>query len=43
MAAVGLAREQEVEARLRELLGSERYGDLRELLTEARTILAEAR
>jgi DNA-binding MarR family transcriptional regulator len=43
MAEVGLARERELEARLRELLGSERYGDLRELLTEARTILAEAR
>jgi DNA-binding MarR family transcriptional regulator len=43
MAEVGHAREQELEARLRELLGAECYGELRELLTEARTILAQAR
>jgi DNA-binding MarR family transcriptional regulator len=43
MAEDALAREQEVNARLRELLGTERVGALTELLRESHAILRETR
>jgi DNA-binding MarR family transcriptional regulator len=43
MAQVAAAREQELSARLRELLGEERSRALTELLHESRAILQEAR
>jgi DNA-binding MarR family transcriptional regulator len=43
MAQVAVAREQELTARLRELLGEERSRALTELLRESRAILQEAR
>ncbi len=42
MAEVGLAREQELVARLRELLGDERYEELSRLLDETRSIVRAA-
>ncbi len=42
MAEVGLARERELVARLRELLGNERYEELSRLLIETRAIVHEA-
>jgi DNA-binding MarR family transcriptional regulator len=43
MAQVAVAREQEVAARLRELLGEKRSTALTELLSESREILRKAR
>ena len=43
MAEEAVTREQEVNARLRELLGAERAGALTELLRESRAILRETR
>jgi len=43
MAKEAVAREQEVSARLRELLGDDRAAALTELLHESRTILRQAR
>lgn len=43
MAEQGIAREHELQVRLRELLGAERYDELSRLLVEARRILREAR
>jgi DNA-binding MarR family transcriptional regulator len=43
MAEEAVTREQEVNARLRELLGAERAGALTELLRESRAILQETR
>lgn len=43
MAQAALAREQQLTARLAELLGEERSAALTELLRESRTILREAR
>jgi DNA-binding MarR family transcriptional regulator len=43
MARDAVAREQEVSARLRELLGDDRAAALTELLRESRTILRQAR
>jgi len=43
MAREAVAREQEVNARLRELLGAERAGALAELLRESHAILRETR
>jgi DNA-binding MarR family transcriptional regulator len=43
MAEEALEREQELEARIQELLGPERHAELRRLLAEARLILREAR
>jgi len=42
MAETGLAHERELVARLRDLLGDERYDELSRLLDESRTILREA-
>jgi DNA-binding MarR family transcriptional regulator len=42
MAEVGLARERELVARLRALLGDERYEELSRLLVETRAIVREA-
>jgi DNA-binding MarR family transcriptional regulator len=43
MAEEAVTREQEVNARLRDLLGAERAGALTELLRESRAILRETR
>jgi DNA-binding MarR family transcriptional regulator len=43
MAQRGLGRERELETRIRELLGAERFEALRRLLVESRMILREAR
>jgi DNA-binding MarR family transcriptional regulator len=43
MAETAVAREQEVDARLRELLGAERAEALTELLRESHAILRETR
>jgi DNA-binding MarR family transcriptional regulator len=42
MAEVGLTRERELVARLREMLGDERYEELSRLLVETRTIVRAA-
>lgn len=43
MAQRGLAGEEQLQERLRELLGAKRYGELSRLLGDARRILREAR